>query len=393
MRLKEVAVRNAKARSKPYRIGDGNGLYVQVHPNGSKYWQFRFKFHGKEKLLSLGTYPEVSLKAARDGRDEARGLLKRGIDPANEKKAVKLRARAETDGNFKAIAMEWHKQRSEIWTPKHAARMLTRLERDIFPDFGGLPITQIKPNDLLQTLRKIEARGVIHTAHRMHQVVGQIFRYAVAAGKAERDISGDLRGALQPMKKKIHHAYLSGNELPELMARLAQYDGALQTRNATLLLLLTFVRTGELRGARKTELDLKNAQWRIPAERMKMRVEHIVPLSRQAIALFESQLALSGSSEFVFPNRNRPWTVMSENAILGALYRMGYYKRATGHGFRGTASTILHESGFNTDIIERQLAHLDTNNVRSSYNHALYLPERRKMMQWWADYLDKAAGQ
>jgi integrase len=245
------------------------------------------------------------------------------------------------------------------------------------------------PVELLTVLRKVENRAA-HTAHRMQQIVGQIFRYAVATGRVERDITRDLKGALQPVKK-INHARLSANELPEFLQKLNSYDGEKQTQNAVRLLMLTFVRTGELRGARKAELNLANAEWRIPAERMKMRAEHVVPLSSQAVELFRSQMEISGESDFLFPNRTRPVSFMSENTILFAIYRMGYHTRTTAHGFRGTASTILHECGFNTEVIERQLAHRDRNAVRSSYNHAVYLPERRKMMQWWADYLDNAA--
>jgi integrase len=387
MRLKDVALRNAKAKKKPYRLNDGHGLYLMVHPNGRKYWQFRFRFDDKEKLLSLGVYPEVTLVEARDSRDDARKLLRAGKDPTSERKALKKQARALTENKFAAVAMEWHKNRAAIWTARHATKMLKRLETDIFPFLGDVPISTIAPVDLLAVLRKIENRGAAHTAHRMQQIVGQIFRYAVATGKAPRDITGDLRGALQSVKK-VNHARLSANELPEFLQLLSTYDGERQTRNAVRLLMLTFVRTGELRGAKKSEFDWNNAEWRIPAERMKMRSEHVVPLSQQAAQLFKAQIEISGTSEFVFPNRNRPTAFMSENTILYAIYRMGYHTRTTAHGFRGTASTILHESGFNSDIVERQLAHRDKNAVRSSYNHAVYLPERRKMMQWWADYLD-----
>lgn len=390
MRLKEVAVRNAKSGPKPRKLNDGNGLYLLLHPNGSKYWQFRYRFLDKEKVLSLGIYPEVSLQAARIAREQAKAVLRSGSDPSSERKLKKRRARLETENRFEMIAVEWLKQRSHIWTARHSAKVRRRLEQDIFKELGEMPIAQIKPTDLLMALRKIESRGVNYTAHRTQQIVGQIFRYAVACGKAERDISADLRGALQPVRKS-NYSRLSANELPEFLGALRTYDGDRQTKNAVKLLLLTFVRTVELRAALWKEFDLEKAEWRIPAERMKMRSEHVVPLSRQAVELFKAQQEISGGFEHVFPNRNRPTVPMSENTILYSIYRIGYHNRTTAHGFRGTASTILHENGFNTEVIERQLAHRDRNTVRASYNFATYLPERRVMMQWWSDYLERAS--
>lgn len=389
MRLKDVTIRNAKPRERPYKLYDGDGLLLLIHSNGGKYWQLKYSIHDKEKSLSLGVYPDVSLVEAREGRAEARKLLRKGVDPSAERKRAKLRARGEADNDFKTIALEWHGKRKPVWTGRYSERVLRRLERDIFPTLGNSPITQILAIDLLATLRKIEERGAVHSAHRIKQVVGQVFRYAVAAGKVERDITGDLRGALQSARKE-NFSHLSANELPDLFAKLNNYDGERQTKYALQLLLLTFVRTSEVRGAAWTEFDLEKAEWRIPAGRMKMRVEHIVPLSKQALEILKAQRLLTGGFEHVFPNRNRPQTFIGENTMLYAVYRIGYHNRTTVHGFRSTASTILHEQGFNTDVVERQLAHKDKNAVRASYNHAAHLPARREMMQWWADYLEKA---
>ncbi len=392
MRLRDVALRTVKARKKAFRLSDGAGLYLLVHSNGGKYWQFRYKRSGREKVFSLGVYPEITLKEAREGRDRARKFLREGKDPCAERQIAKLHTQADGLNNFESVALEWHIKRKAIWTSRHAKLTLRRLEKDIFPALGQLPIAQIRPRELLSVLQRIENRNAIDAAHRMQQIVGQIFRYAVACGKVERDITTDLRGALQPARKK-NYARLSANELPEFLRKVEVYDGERQTKIALKLLLLTFVRTVELRGAVWSEIDLEKAEWRIPSERMKMRAEHIVPLSRQAVELLTLQRQLSWNHEHVFPNRNKPRTFISENTILFAIYRMGYHSRTTAHGFRGMASTILHESGFDSEIIERQLAHGDRNAVRAAYNHATYLPQRREMMQWWADYLDKATSQ
>ena len=389
MRLKDVELRKLKARAKPYKVHDGDGMHLLVHPNGGMYWQLKYRFLGKPKTHSMGVYPEVSLKEARDKRTEARKLIRSGIDPSAERKRTKQLALAESESSLKTISTEWLDGRRKIWTSRHAAKVLRMLEDDIFPPLGARAIADVTPTELLTALRKIEGRDAFYTAHRTQQIVGQIFRYAVASGRAGRDITSDLRGALQPVKSN-NYARLSANELPAFLQALSGYDGERQTQNAVMLLMLTFVRSGELRGARWVELDLVKAEWRIPAERMKMRVEHIVPLSRQAVELFRAQQQVTGSFEHVFPNRNRPRACMSENTIIYAIYRLGYHSRTTAHGFRGTASTILHESGFESDVVERKLAHGDRNAVRASYNHAAYLPARREMMQWWADYIEQA---
>lgn len=389
MRLTTVAVRNAKAKEQSYKLFDGQGLYLLVHRNGGKYWQLKYRYLDKEKTLSIGVSPATSLAEARDGATRARQQIKAGVDPSAARKEAKLRAKAESENSLKTVALEWHKNRSHLWTPHHATKVLRGLTTEVFPSLGWKAINQITPQEILSILRRMEGRGVTYSAHRIQQVLGQIFRYAVACGKAERDVTPDLRGAISPARKE-HFKRLSHNELPEFMSALRNYSGEDQTRIATEILVLTMVRTNELRAAEWKEFDWANAEWRIPAHRMKMRKEHIVPLSRQVVGLFMQQQKLTGDYEHVFPNRNRPTTYISENTILYAIYRMGFHNRATAHGFRATASTILNEHGFNADVIERQLAHCERNQVRATYNHAQYLKERRVMMQWWADYVEEA---
>jgi integrase len=304
---------------------------------------------------------------------------------------MKRQAMVAAENNFEAIAREWIAAKSPAWTPRYTAFMTKRLENDLFPKLGSRPIKDITAPELLSVVRVIENRGASELANRAMQFCGQIFMYGIATGRAERNPASDIKGALKTYVKK-HCAHLKAIELPEFLRKLEAYDGHLQTRLAVTLLMLTFVRTTELRGATWDEIDFDKAEWHITPERMKMRRGHIVPLSRQAIAAFRELQRLNGQWKYVFPNPQKPIKHMSENAVLYALYRMGYHNRTTGHGFRHTASTILNESGlFSGDAIERQLAHVQGNKVRGAYNHAQYLPERRKMMQWWADYLDRVA--
>ncbi len=385
MPLTNTAIQNAKAKDKSYKLTDGDGMFLLIHPNGSKYWRLKYRLNGKEKTFAIGTYPEITLASARERRAAARKLIAEGHDPVEIKREAKRQEQINTENTFINIAKEWHENRKGSWTPKHARNVTRRLEADIFPFIGQRLIHEITAADLLKVLRKIEAREAIDLAHRMQQITGQIFRYAIATGRAERDLTADLRGALKPIKVQ-HHSYLHAKDLPEYLQNLENYQGDLQTKNALRLLLLTFVRTSELRGAAWHEIDLEKAEWRIPAERMKMREPHIVPLSKQAVAVFKQQLPLSRNKRFVFPGVN-PTKCMSENTMLYALYRMGYHSRTTGHGFRATASTILNELGYRSDVIERQLAHAERNKVRASYNHAQHLSERKLLMQGWADYL------
>ena len=387
MPLTDTTVRTAKAKDKQYKLSDSAGLYLLVQPNGKKYWRLKYYFAGKEKLLSIGVYPVVSLSEPREKSLLAKKQLTNNIDPSEHKKEQKLKNSVNAENSFKNIAIEWHNNQKHRWTVRHAIYVFRRIEADVFPTLASRPINEIKAPELLAVLRLIETRGAIDIAHRVLQTCGQIFRYAIATGRAESDISADLRGALKTRKKE-NYSRLETKELPEFLSKLEEYDGELQTKLALKFLLLTFVRTGELRGARWEEIDFAKKEWRIPAERMKMRELHIVPLSAESLEILKELQIINGHKEHLFPNRNKPMTFISENTLLYAIYRMGYHLRTTVHGFRATASTILNEHGFKPDVIERQLAHCERNKVRASYNHAQYLPERREMMQWWADYLD-----
>lgn len=387
--LSDAKCRNATTQAKICKLADAQGLYLWVYPDGRKYWRLRYWQLGKEKSLSLGVYPNISLKEARDRRDAERKKLNSGLDPSQERKAKKIRDKLSAENSFEAVAREWHGKHSRKWSSKYAANLLRRLELDIFPKIGSRPIGEITPPEVLSALRAIEGRGAHDLSHRVQQWCGQVFVYAIVTSRAERNPVNDLRGALTPVVRK-HNAYLEADDLPEFLQKLEAYSNV-QTRLAMKFLLLTFVRTGEMRGAKWSEFDMDKAEWRIPAERMKMREQHIVPLSKQAIKVLKELKPLTGYWEHVFPNQHKPKGPMSENTVIFALYRMGYHGRLTGHGFRGTASTILNEHGFVPDVIERQLAHSERNSIRKAYNHAQYLPERRKMMQWWGDYLDKAA--
>lgn len=390
MSLSDAKVRNAKPRQKPYKIADGDGLFLFITPVGGKYWRLKYFFGGKEKLLALGVYPEITLADARERCGQARKALATGIDPGEAKKEAKRANMLKGANSFEVVAREWFEKRRPGWAPSSADTMLDRLERHAFPKLGPRPIAEITAPEVLAVLRAVENRGTVHTARRVMQLCGQVFMYAIATGRAERNPVPDLRGALGTTVVK-HRPFLHATELPEFLRKLASYCGDMQTRHALRLLLLTFVRTIELRGAEWPEIDWDKAEWRIPAERMKMKELHIVPLSRQAIAVVREVEKLSGGQRFIFPNQHNATAFMSENTMLYALYRMGYHSRATGHGFRSTASTILNEHGFRADVIERQLAHSERNSVRAAYNHAQYLAERRDMMQWWADYLDEVS--
>jgi integrase len=388
-KLTEIAIKSAKAGNSIKKLSDGNGLTLLVYPNGSKYWIYRYRYLGKEKTLSLGIYPEVKLAEARMKLIDARKLIADGQDPSEARKALKRQAIISSENNFEAIALEWIEAKSPAWSERYTGFLIKRLENDLFPKLGSRPIKDITAPELLSVIRIIEERGATDLANRALQYCGQIFMFAIATCRAERNPANDIKGALKTHVKK-HFAHLKAIELPEFLEKVTAYDGHRQTQLAVMLLMLTFVRTTELRGATWDEIDLEKAEWHIPAERMKMRRGHIVPLSRQAVSAFKELQRLNGKWKYVFPNPYKPIKYMSENAVLYALYRMGYHSRATGHGFRHTASTILNESGlFDSDVIERQLAHVQGNKVRGTYNHAEYLPERRKMMQWWADYLDK----
>jgi integrase len=395
MPLTDVKIRSAKPREKSYKLFDSGGLYLEVMSAGGKYWRWKYRFTGKEKRLAFGVYPDVGLKAARDKRDSARKHVANGIDPGEARRAEKV-AQASAE-SFEAIAREWHSKFLPGWVATHGDRILRRLERDVFPWLGKRPIGEIKALELLSVLRRIENRGALETAHRALQNCGQIFRYAVATGRAERDPTGDLHGAIPPAKEKHHASITDPKRIGELLRTIDAYQGYFVTKCALRIAPLVFVRPGELRHAQWPEIDLEKAEWRIPAERMKMRAQHIVPLARQAIDIFRELEPLTNrvfpsrpnAPRYVFPSIRTHERPMSDNAVLAALRRMGYAKQEmTGHGFRSMASTRLHEQGWNHQAIERQLAHAERNAVSAAYNFAEHLGERRKMMQAWADYLD-----
>lgn len=387
--LSEIKIRTAKPKEKPYKISDIDGLYLLVTENGGKWWRFKYRFEGKEKLLSLGTYPEISLADARQRRDETRKQVAKGIDPGAVRKAQKQAETEETE-TFEVIAREWHTKFTQTWTPGHAATTMGRLERDIFPWIGKRPIKAIEAPELLAVLRRIESRGALESAHRIRTIAGQVFRYAVATGRAERDPAAALRGALPQPGEKHLAAITDPKEVAPLLRAIDGYQGHFVVKCALRLAPLFFVRPGELRNAEWAEVDLDEAVWSIPAHKMKMKQAHIVPLSKQAIQILTELKELTGSSRYVFPSGRSFARPMSNNAILAALRRMGYEKETmTGHGFRAMARTILDEVlQVRPDWIEHQLAHAVRDPNGRAYNRTAHLPERRMMMQRWADYLD-----
>jgi len=387
--LTEGVLRATAPREKPYKLFDTGGLFVIVNPNGSRWWRLRYRYGGKERGISLGVYPVVSLKLARQRRDEARARLADGIDPSHQRQAEKV---AQTV-TFELIAQEWLDLQSRKLAAITIAKARWILEKLVYPDLGGRPVSQIKAPDLLTVLRKIEARGTYQTAHRTKQRVGQILRYAIATGRAERDVSVDLRGALAPIVTKSHAAITEPARIGELMWAIAGFVGEPITRASLKLLPLVFVRPGELRNAEWKEIDFANSEWRIPARKMKMRTPHIVPLAKQAVEILRKIQPLTGAGRYVFPSRLSGQRPMPANTINRALRWLGYARdEMTAHGFRAMASTSLNELGWNPDLIELQLAHCDRNKVRAAYNRASRLAERRTMMQAWADYLDLLRG-
>lgn len=387
MPLTDTAVRNAKGREKPYKLADERGLYLLVNAAG-KYWRFDYRFAGKRKTLALGVYPDSTLAKARERRDLARRQLADDIDPGLQRKAARATSLDRAANSLEVIAREWHGKQLPTWSDGHGDRILRRLEADVFPWIGARPIAELTAPEVLSTLRRIEARGAIETAHRAHQNVSQVFRYAIATGRAERDPCPDLRGALPPAKPQHHASITEPKAVGELLRATAGYQGTLVAKSALRIAPLVFVRPGELRHAEWAEFNLAGGEWRIPAERMKMRAPHIVPLSTQALVVLHELFVLTGTGRYVFPGARTNGRPMSENTVNAALRRLGYSTdQMTGHGFRSMASTLLNEAGWNRDAIERQLAHADRDEIRAAYNYAEHLPERRKMMQAWADYL------
>ena len=389
MPLTDVKIAKVKPQKKPQTMFDGGGLYLLITPTGGKLWRIKYRFEGKEKLLALGAYPAISLAEARERRAIARKQIVNGIDPAAVKKAQK-QADTEDSTTFEVVAREWHTKFSPSWAVSHADTTISRMERDLFPWIGERPISEIKAPELLGALRRVESRGALESARRVKIIAGQVFRYAVATGRAERDPSNDLRGALATPKEKHHAAIIDPKEVAPLLRALEGYKGSFVVKCALKLAPLLFVRPGELRHAEWSEIDLEEAIWTIPSEKMKMRQAHIVPLCSQAAAILTELKDLTGGGKYVFPSGRSSTRPMSENAILAALRNMGYDKDTmTGHGFRAMARTILDEVlQVRPDFIEHQLAHAVRDPNGRAYNRTAHLEERRKMMQRWGDYLD-----
>ena len=388
--LTDIKVKSARPEKKQYKLADGQGLYLLVTPQGGKLWRFKYRFNNKEKVRAFGTYPEISLADARENRDAARKQLANDIDPGEAYKARKKATLAVTENSFEVVAREWHEKFKQRWTKVHADTTVRRIEQNVFPWLGERPIGEIKAPELLAVLRRIESRGAQETAHRVKTICGQIFRYAVATGRADRDLSADLKGALPPAPKTHLAAMTDPKEAAALLRAIDDYQGSFVTRCALRLAPLVFVRPGELRQAQWAEISLETAEWNIPAERMKMKQAHLVPLSRQAVEILRELKPLTGIGRYVFPSMRSSARPMSNNAILAALRRMGYSKdEMTGHGFRAMARTILDEVlHVRPEFIEHQLAHAVRDPNGRAYNRTAHLDERKKMMQLWADYLD-----
>jgi len=383
MPLTDTAIRATKPLEKQQKIFDGNGLFLLVAPTGSKIWRFKYRFQGKEKLISLGHYPAVSLKDAREKAADARKILGSGGNPSEARKESKQ----QLFNTFELVAREWWRKQTGAWNERYSAKMLNYMEKDLFPYIGSRPVSEIKPSELLPVMRKMEDRGAMSVAHIVRALASSIFRYAVITGRAERDPAADIRGVLTPRVIKSRAAITDPAEVGKLLVAMDKYTGSLAVRNALRLICLTFCRTSEIRQAEWTEFDFEDSLWRIPAAKMKMSRDHIVPLSKQAVAVLEEMRPFSGDGQYVFPGRKRN-SLLNIATLTEALRSMGFTREEMcAHGFRAMASTLLNEQSFPPDVIERQLAHVPGNRVRAAYNRAEYLPERRKMMQEWADYL------
>lgn len=389
MPLTDTAIRAAKSAEKPYKLPDEKGLFLLIHPNGSKYWRQKYRYAGKEKTLAHGVYPDVGLKEARERRDEARKLLANGADPSETKKAQKSAKVLRAANSFEIVAREWYEKNRETWAASHADKIIRRLEIDVFPWLGGRPIAEITAPEVLTVLRRIEGRGVLETAHRANGNISQVFRYAIATGRAERDPVPDLRGALPAVRHTNFAAITEPAKAGELLRAIDAFRGTLVVQSALRLAPLLFARPGELRQALWSGFDLENAEWRYFVT--KTKTDHSVPLARQAVAILRDLHALTGHGRYVFPGRD-PKLPMSETAVNAALRRMGYDTKTeiTGHGFRAMARTILAEElHCKPEVIEHQLAHKVPDTLGTAYNRTKFLKERRAMMQQWADYLDK----
>ncbi|NWF36998.1 integrase arm-type DNA-binding domain-containing protein [Mariprofundus sp. KV] len=390
MALSDAKVKAASVPEgkKQVKLSDGSGMYLHVSGSG-KYWRMNYRFAGKQKTLSLGVYPTVTLKEARKRRSDAHKLLDKNIDPSQAKKKAKRQAATEHNAStFEMVARELVKKNRVNWSSGYARSVESRLEKHVFPWLGSMKIAEIEAPDVLGVLRRVESYGKIETVHRLKMLCGQIFRYAIATGLIKSDPSRDLKGALEPLVSTHRATITDSKKVGELLRAIESFEGTFVVKCALRLTPYVFLRPGELRKAEWSEIDLDRCEWRIPAQKMKMRVEHIVPLSRQAVAIFQEVHEYTGSGKFVFPSIRNVHRPMSENTINACLRRIGYTKdEICAHGFRAMASTLLHEQGWNSDVIERQLAHKEGNAIKGAYNHARHLPERREMMQSWADYL------
>jgi integrase len=398
MPLTATAVKQAKAKEKPYKLSGGKGMYLLINTNGSKYWRLKYRFAGKEKVLALGVYPDLSLSDANDKRDDARKLLAKNIDPGEDKKAQKLARVREGENLFEIVAVDWFKTKMGDKSQSHQNRVWRALEKDLFPQIGRRPINGITPPDLLVALRKIEARGAIETAHRAKQISGQVFRFAIVTGLAERDPSADLKGALKNPIKKHHAALTDPEDVSKLLIAMDSYQGTASVKAALLLSPLVFVRPGEVRHMEWDEINWEEERWELPAEKMKMKLPHIVPLSKQALKLLTQHRRLTGRGKYVFPSARGGSRPLSENGIRTALRTLGFDNDTmTPNGFRTMARTMLDEVlNCRTDYIEHQLAHVVRDTNGRAYNRTTHLKGRKEMMQDWADYLDslrdKASG-
>ena len=389
MKLTDTFIKRKQGNEKVQKHSDGGGLYLYITPEGKKSWRMGYRFLGKQKLLVIGPYPAISLKEARERRDAAKKLLVDNIDPSTAKKEAKVAAVTALKNSFESVAREWIDKKSASWQPQSKKGLVNRLEQHIFPQIGKRPVKSVSAPELLAVLRKIESLGSLSVAHKARNDCGRIFRYAIATGRAERDVAADLQGALSSRPTIQHFASLTDpTAIGRLLCALDTYPGTYQARAALKLAPFLFVRSGELARAEWSEFDFEAAEWRIPATKMKMKQLHIVPLSRQVLDILNELRGFSGHGQFLFPGRTKGKTFMNSDILVTALRRLGYSKdEMTFHGFRSMASTLLNEQGYNRDWIERQLAHSERNGVRAAYNYAEYLPERRRMMQEYADYL------
>ncbi|MEX9870501.1 tyrosine-type recombinase/integrase [Providencia huaxiensis] len=383
MLLTDIQIRKAKPKDKAYTLNDGNGLSLLIEPNGSKGWRFRYRFAGKPKMISFGVYGQISLADARRKRDEAKKQLSDGIDPSDARKLEKITQKYAAENTFKAVAMEWHASKCSTWSKGYASEILRCFENDVSPFIGSRPIDQLAPLELLAVLQKIEKRGALEQASKIRRRCGEVFRYAVITGRAKYNPAPDLSGAMNKPETK-HFPFLQKSEIPDFVKALNNYQGSKITKYATQLLMLTGVRTVELRFAEWSEFDFENSLWEIPKERMKKRRPHLVPLSPQVLEILDKLKVISGNYSLLFPGRNDARKPISDASINKVIAKIGYKGRLTGHGFRHMMSTILHEKGFDSAWIELQLAHVDKNSIRGIYNHALYLEGRTKMMKFYS---------